>query len=155
LQELLPDSHLVRSAADFPGTVGNVSVTSLAELRALPDEARNRLVLKICGANNLAARSYGVLMGHGLSAETWASWIDERLQTGTPFLVQARQSTAVLRIGVKHTGINAPELFNCRVLLRPWTVGGQLVSVSGCAVPSNTTRVHGRVDMAMFAVNLN
>jgi hypothetical protein len=154
LEETLPASHLVRDASSFPGHADGVNVESMDALRALPEDVRDRLVLKVCGANTLAARSYGVLMGKGLSLETWQRWVDERLALAQPFIVQRRLDTGVARLPVRHTGHGCAELFQCRVLLRPWIVGDEIVSVSGCAVPSNTLRVHGRVDMAVLPIQL-
>lgn len=157
LKQVLPDSALIlpqREGASFPCTVGGKTIEDFLELRRLPGPSRDALVLKVCGANTLAARSYGVLMGHGLSQELWEKWIDERIEKQQPFIVQSRVETAVARVVVKNTKLNYPELFSCRVLLRPWLVSNELVSVHACAVPSNTLRVHGRVDMAILPVKL-
>ncbi|MDO8599668.1 MAG: hypothetical protein Q7S02_06195 [bacterium] len=152
LDAVLPDSYLVRSAASFPGRADGVAFHNLEALRGLTEDVRDRVVLKVCGANVLAARSYGVLMGKGLSDDTWRRWIDERLTLQQPFIVQRRLETGIARLPVQHTGRGCPELFSCRVLLRPWIVGDEIVSAHGCAVPSNTLRVHGRVDMAILPV---
>lgn len=154
LDALLPHSHLVRSASDFPCTIANMTIQSLKHLSDLHERDRDSLVLKLSGANALTSRSYGVLMGHGLSQETWRTWIAERMQARQPFIVQQRVETDVARIPVLDTRFRSGEVFNCRVLLRPWMVGGELVSVHTCAVPANTLRVHGRVDMAVAPVRL-
>lgn len=154
LDEVLPDSHLVISEDSFPFTVLGNHIEDFEGLRSLPPHARNGLVLKVSGANALTARSYGVLMGHGLSQQTWRQWIDERMRLRQPFIIQRRVETAVASIPVYHTGRRCGELFGCRVLLRPWMFNGELVSVHGCAVPANTLRVHGRVDMAVLPVLL-
>ncbi|MBI4433388.1 hypothetical protein HY632_01305 [Candidatus Uhrbacteria bacterium] len=154
LDEVLPDSHLIRvdDPDAFPCRVDGMIIRSRAELWKLPVEQRDQLVLKVCGANDLAARSYGVLMGQGLALRTWQAWIDERIERRQPFLVQRRLATGVARLPVQNTKRGCAEAFDCRILLRPWTVGGELVSAHGCAVPSNTLRVHGRVDMAVLPV---
>lgn len=149
LNRLLPDSHLVRSDTDFPFTVEGITIDSLSALCSLPPRVRDGLVMKLSGANTLTARSYGVIMGHGLSQETWGDWVLERMQRQQPFIVQRRLETGTIDLPVVNTGKNIGELFHCRVLLRPWSVGGKLVSVHACAVPSNTLRVHGRVDMCV------
>ncbi len=162
LKQVLPDSHLVdtadaeRLAGSFPCHVAGATIGSMERLRTLPADVRDRIVLKVVGANTLSARSYGVLMGHGLTDATWREWIDERIMHRQPFIVQRRIETGVARVPVLNTsrGQNAAELFNCRLLLRPWVVNGEVISVHGCAVPSNTLRVHGRVDMAIIPVNL-
>lgn len=152
LDAVLPDSHLVRSASDFPMTVSDIAIPNLDALRHLGEGERDRLVLKIVGANTMAARSYGVLMGHGLSEATWQAWIDERLQMHQPFIVQRRLDTGIMQIPVLNTNLGRPELFHARVLLRPWQIGGNLVSANAVAVPTNSLRVHGRVDMAVVPV---
>jgi len=152
LEEVLPASHLVCSASSFPGRADGVAIGSMTELLNLAEETRDRLVLKVCGANTLAARSYGVLMGKGLSRDTWQRWINERLSLAQPFIIQRRIDTGIAQLPVQNTARGCAELFSCRVLLRPWVVGGEIVSVSGCAVPSNTLRVHGRVDMAVLPI---
>ncbi|MBI4280979.1 hypothetical protein HY628_02165, partial [Candidatus Uhrbacteria bacterium] len=152
LEEVLPRSTLVEGPDSFPCAVAGQTIHSLDHLRRLSEERRNELVLKICGANPQSARSYGVLMGHGLSSETWQAWIDERVRQRQPFIVQERVETAVARLAVKNISRRCAELFDCRLLLRPWVVGEELVSVHGCAVPRHTLRVHGRVDMAVLPV---
>ena len=152
LDEILPDSHLVISAANFPFTIAGYAVESLDHLYGLPAAARDDLVLKVCGANTLTARSYGVFMGHGLSLAQWREWINERFALQQPFIVQRKLQTAVAHVPVKNLARNRPELFGCRLLIRPWTYDGRLISASCCAVPSITQKVHGRVDMAIVSV---
>ena len=154
LDDILPDSTLVVSRDSFPVVVAGHAIENLDALRRLPHEIRDSLVLKVCGANVLAARSLGVLMGHGLRDDVWQQWIDERIKHAQPFIVQSRFETAVAQLPVVHAKANRPEMFNCRLLIRPWQVGGKLVSVACVAVPSNTLRVHGMVDMAVVPVKL-
>lgn len=154
LDQLLPESHLVRGTRDFPFTVEGTAVESAGTLCGLPADVRDGLVMKLSGANTLTARSYGVIMGHGLAQNTWREWVEERLRLGQPFIVQRRLETGTIDLPVANTSQNVGELFRCRVLLRPWHMGGQLVSVHACAVPSSTLRVHGRVDMCVPPVLL-
>jgi hypothetical protein len=152
LKEILPDSHLVLSRNSFPCNVGGIEIRDLSVLHShLSENERDRLVLKVCGANTSSARSYGVLMGHGLPLETWQKWIGDRLREGQPFIIQERLPTKIARLPVMNTFHGTGELFSSRVILRPWTMNGKLVSMHGCAVPSNTLRVHGRVDMAVLS----
>jgi hypothetical protein len=152
LDQMLPDSHLVMGNTFSPCTVAGHRILSLEALKELPEEVRNSLVLKICGANVLASRSYGVLMGTGITRGTWVKWIEERFRLQQPFIVQRRLETGVAQLPVLNTKFERPELFGCRILFRPWMVGGMIVTGAGCAVPSNTLRVHGRVDMAVYPI---
>ncbi|MDE2079589.1 MAG: hypothetical protein KGI73_04365 [Patescibacteria group bacterium] len=150
LEQIIPDSHLVNGGGSFPCVAAERRIETLCDLRGLPADVRDRLVLKVTGANTLAARSYGVLMGRGLTQATWRGWIDERMRLAQPFIVQRRLETGLAQIPVFNTKLGQAELFGCRILIRPWVVGGELVTAHGCAVPSNTLRVHGRVDMAVL-----
>lgn len=155
LSKVLPHSYIVSDQSNpFPITVNGVEIDSLRGLKNLPQQSRDALVLKICGANNLAARSYGVLMGIGIEADLWEKWIGERISQNQPFVIQRRLNAGVARIPVMNTKTKHPELFSCRILARPWSFNEELVSVHGCAVPSYLYRVHGMVDMAVvpFAI---
>jgi len=152
LEQVLPDSHLILSAESFPCVVAGKEIESLRALRGLPQEMRDRLVLKICGANTLSARSYGVLMGYGISEADWRDWVDAKMAARQPFLVQQHIGTSIARVPVRHTGRKYSELFSCRILIRPWVVDGVIISASAIAVPANTFRVHGRVDMAVLPI---
>ncbi len=157
LDTVLPHSYIVngKGVASYPFAVKGYEIGSFRELRyGLSQEARDHMVLKICGANNLASRSYGVLMGKGITRDQWSDWIDERLRLDQPFIVQRRLDPGTARLPVMNVKTGFPELFSCRILARPWSVNGELVSVHGCAVPSHLWRVHGMVDMAVvpFAI---
>lgn len=152
LEEVLPKSHLVINLDDFPANMGDMVINDLAHLKSLAEKNRDGLVLKVAGANPKAARSYGVLMGSGLPQVQWIDWIHDRLAAREPFVIQKRFETSIERVAVMNTSLGRPEIFDCRVLIRPWWIGDQLVSASGCAVPSSTLRVHGRVDMAMIPI---
>jgi hypothetical protein len=150
LDKVLPHSYIVnRESNPFPVTINGVAINSIANLRELSQEGRDHLVLKICGANNMAARSYGVLMGVGIDSKDWKDWIDQRMALGQPFVIQRRLEAGIAKIPVRNTSTGLDELFSCRILARPWSFNGQLVSVHGCAVPSYLYRVHGMVDMAV------
>lgn len=157
LDAVLPHSYIVGGdgQAAYPFTVNGYEVGSFEELKhGLPQEARDHMVLKICGANNLAARSYGVLMGKGIKEGEWSSWISDRCFAKQPFIVQRRLDPGTVRLPVMNLKTGSPELFSCRVLARPWSVNGELVSVHGTAAPSHLWKVHGMVDMAVvpFAI---
>jgi hypothetical protein len=154
LDQIMPDSRLVRSEGDFPLTVAGITVGSLEELRGLPVGLRDQLVLKVAGANTMAARSYGVLMGRGLTELRWREWIDDRLAEGQPFIVQRKLQTSVWNMPVYHTGHGDAEVFLCRVLLRPFFINGVLTTCTATAVPSYTERVHGMTGMCLVSADL-
>ena len=156
LDAVLPQSYIVGGpmGATFPFAVNGHEVGSIHELADVPQGARDAMVLKVCGANSLAARSYGVLMGNGIKGSEWREWIEARLRAKQPFIVQRRLEAGVARIPVMNLKTSRAELFSCRILARPWSVNGKLTSIHGCAVPSYLYRVHGMVDMAVvpFAI---
>lgn len=153
LDQLLPDSHLVRyNEQNFPCTVGGVSIKSFAELRELSADKRAKLVLKVTGANDHAARSYGVFIGYARSHDDWKQWLDDRLNKQQPFILQEVFETSVETIAVLNTVTSTGEVFRCKVLLRPWVVNGELVSSHNCCTPHWTTKTHGMVDMAVQPV---
>ena len=156
LDAVLPDSHLVRGADDFPLTIGDMAIRTLASLRELDAGERNELVLKVCGANELSARSRGVLMDEDMPQQKWARWIDERIRASEPFIVQHRLSTAVVELPVRHLDARGNALnaiFKSRILVRPWSLGGEVVSAHAVAAPHTTRKVHGMVDMAVVPVD--
>lgn len=156
LDQVLPHSYIVGGSqqSPYPFTLNGYQINNLNDLQRAPKEFRDRAVLKVCGANNLAARSYGVLMGNGIDADDWKQWIDSRHTAGQPFIVQHRLEQGVARIPVMNTKTKYPELFSCRILTRPWSINDQLVSIHGCAVPSYLYKVHGMVDMAIVPFSL-
>jgi hypothetical protein len=151
LDQVLPHSFIVDGDgnASFPMKIGEFSIGSMEDLKNASQPMRDGMVLKICGANNLAARSYGVLMGVGIDQNEWIAWIDTRRAERQPFVVQRRLESGIARIPVMNVKTNLPELFTCRIMARPWSFNGEPVSIHGCAVPSYLYRVHGMVDMAV------
>lgn len=153
LTEVLPDSHLIVNNNSFPFVINldseTLTIRSIDELKNLQVKHRDQMVIKIIGANSLTARSYGVLMGTGISSDNWKIWIDERIVTSQPFIVQRCLPTGIINLPVFNTKRNCAEIVTTRILLRPWEFDGQIVSVPATAVPSNTRRVHGMVGMCM------
>ncbi len=157
LEEVLPDSHLVIPwdvKTSFPMKVEDLRIDSLEQLRRLAESERDKLVIKIAGANALSARSYGVFMGHGIKEKDWADWIDTRVKENQPFIVQQKLTTGIVEMPVRNTAQKRDEIFRCRVLVRPWVVNGEIISGIATAVPYTTERVHGMVDMAMSPISL-
>jgi len=153
IHSMIPQSHLVAfERNDFPFTVAGKRIRMLEDLINLDAEGRDKLVLKITGANRQSARSYGVFMGHARNEQDWRAWLLDRIKSNEPFIVQQRFETSIETIGVWNTQMKAAEVFRCRVLLRPWVVGGRLVSSHNCCTPSYTTKIHGMTDMAVQPV---
>ena len=162
LDAIMPESFFIDPAKQafdvsipVSGGNGNWSARSLTDLRSFTPAEIDNFVLKVCGANPLSARSYGVLMGHNLSQQAWNVWIDERVAAGETFIVQRRFRTSLQDMPIHHTKHKTAQMFRCRMLMRPWEINGKLVSAPICAVPHTTERVHGMVDMAMVATNLS
>jgi len=156
LDEVLPHSYIVGEdgSASFPMKIGDATIESLEDLKNAQQNVRDNIVLKICGANDLAARSHGVLMGIGIERDEWRTWISARRNQHQPFVVQRRLESGIARIPVMNARNGLAELFTCRILARPWSFNGETVSVHGCAVPSYLYRVHGMVDMAVVPFTL-
>lgn len=153
LSDVLPNSHLVIDKTSFPFVLNleneQVVVQTMEELYTLPEIVRDQMVMKIVGANSLTARSYGVLMGTGISNDVWSAWLHERQQDKQPFIVQRCLMTGVVNMPVFNTQRNCAEVFRSRHLLRPWEINGRIVSTSATAVPAYTRRVHGMIDMCL------
>ncbi len=154
LSQVLPESHLVEGRNSFPFTAASRNISDLTQLKNLPEERRNELVMKICGANSLAARSYGVLMGRGIKDSDWSNWVDQRIVAREPFIVQRMFQTGIASLPVWNTSRQRAEMFRCRILMRPWVFNGKIIAVHGCAVPRECFKVHGMVSMAVVPVNL-
>lgn len=152
LEEVLPDSVLIRGPQDFPATIAGTHVATFADFYALTETAREKIVVKVCGANADAARSYGVRFGDELPNDEWREWINQRVRNRQPFIAQTRLHTSIERMAVKNVKRNCGELFDCRILIRPWSLNGELIGADGCAVPRIFERMHGMVDMARFPV---
>ncbi len=153
LRRLIPESKLVLPDEPLPlFHIAGIHVESMDALKGLAAPERDQLVLKITGANDLAARSYGVFVAAAHNENDWRAWLDKRIARHEPFIIQRRFATSVERIAVLNIATRAPEVFRCRVLLRPWVVGNRLVSSHTCCTPEDSTKVHGRVDMAVQPV---
>ena len=157
LENIIPDSFYVEDYRDFSCTVGKVAINGISSLRSLNQAQRDELVLKVGGASLKSARSYGVLIGSGIKPDEWSSWIDERLASGEPFLIQQRFHTGVISMPVWNVALDRAELFSCKVLMRPWFYGPDctLASVHGVAVPSSVHKVHGMTSMAVVPVSID
>lgn len=149
LTMLIPGSQLVLPDAKLNFVVAGMQVTCYEDLLNAPDAVREQLVVKITGANELSARSYGVFMAHAHKLADWQQWLKDRRDRREPFIVQERFVASIEDIAVYNTTTDTAEPFRCRVLLRPWVVGDQLVTTHTACTPHWTTKVHGMVDMAV------
>jgi hypothetical protein len=153
LDEILPQSHLILEGFEsFPFTIEGVQINSLDELINLSDEVRDLLVLKVTGANDQAARSIGVLIGHSLESDLWQTYIHERLEEGNPFIVQTKVDTAIEPLPVYNTQLGRGEVFKARFLFRPWRVFGKPLSAHCTAVPARFFKTHGMTEMSISPV---
>ncbi len=155
LTMLIPSSHLVVPNTQINITIAGTQLTSYHDLINAPDALRDRLVLKITGANDLAARSYGVFMGHAQKREAWIEWLSDRARKHEPFIVQERFQASEECIAVYNTASKAAEPFPCKVLVRPWVVADRYVTSHTACTPHYTTKVHGMVDMAVQPIELS
>jgi hypothetical protein len=149
LLQILPDSHLILDQSSFPLRVSGIEIESYQELYTLSQEARNRLVLKITGANPFSARSYGVFMGHNMPLEAWQKWLSTERE-GFPFIVQESLDTKVVQVPVHDIKLGYAKTMSSRILVRPWALGNELVTAQVTAVPSYTRRAHGMVSMSLM-----
>ena len=149
LRMLIPPSAFIAPNEPIDVGIAQIGLTSFQDLLDLSENERKRLVLKITGANDLAARSLGVFMGHAHKQSDWQAWLNERRSKNEAFIVQQRFETSVEHLAVYNTSTRQAEPFACRVLLRPWVVGDKLVTSHTACTPHWTTKVHGMVDMAV------
>ncbi len=149
LDMLIPNTRLVVPGTTINATLAGKRIATWSDLVNLGEEHRHQLVLKITGANDKAARSYGVFMGQAQNQAAWKEWLEARRAAGEAFIVQERFETSLERIAVYNTAKRQAEPFACRVLLRPWVVGGRLVTSHSACTPHYTTIVHGMLPMAV------
>jgi len=159
LDQLLPDSRLVRCPADpnstdFPCRVAGFEFGGLEALRNLPVKDHSQLVLKLTGDNPSTSRSWGVLMGRDITTDKWTEWIDERVAANQPFIIQQNVDTAILHMPVLNTWLESGEMFRCRALLRPFMYNGATLTAPAFLIPANSYRAHGRTDMALGPIDL-
>lgn len=152
LRSTIPYAEVASSDQDFPRNIlteeGFVELSSMNDLESLPKGSRRQLVLKTTGAHQNAARSFGVLMGTSYkgSAVKWAEQVRPMFKLGAPVLLQSYIRPALTNVpawNVLSGNVQAEPEFEGRILLRPWVVGGALLSCTAFVVPNTMTKIHG------------
>jgi hypothetical protein len=161
LCEVIPRSSLIVNGKFMrPYTLTDgTEVSEVDELFRLPETQRNAMILKVCGANRRSTRSLGVVMGRGNSRKRWTSLIQELLSLGEPVLLQEFFDPAPMQFPVASVLLGptprAEPDFTARFLLRPWSIGGQLISCTAFGVPQETRRLHGSTQGCEVPVDLD
>lgn len=150
LSQLVPYTRLVTQDGGFPSAIRDrgelVNVGSFDALKAIPTRHRKQVVVKTAGAHNRAARSHGVMIGTSATGTRWSEALDQMVRIGAPLIVQEYRSPRRVDVPVWSVLEGRPKLedpFNGKLLIRPWAIGGQLVSATGFLTTPNTTKLHG------------
>jgi hypothetical protein len=150
ISRLVPYTRLVTQEGGFPSAIrdrgGLVTIDSFSALKEIPTRQRKQVVVKMAGAHNRAARSHGVVIGTSATGTRWAEALDQMAKVGAPLAVQEYHSPRRVDIPVWSVLGARPELenpFTGKLLIRPWMIGGRLVSATGFLTVPNTTKLHG------------
>jgi hypothetical protein len=150
LSQLVPYTRLVTSNSGFPSAIrdrGNlVRIDNFDALQAIPTRLRKQVVVKATGAHDRAARSFGVAIGTSSSGTRWAETLSQMLKLDAPLAVQEYRPPRRVDIPVWSVLSGRPVLenpFNGKLLIRPWAIGGELVSATGFLTVPDTTKLHG------------
>jgi len=109
-----------------------------------------RAVMKIIGANDKAARSYGVTIFKGLSATKRVEWMLEHLST--PLIRQECFDYDRVPLSALDTRTGTPFAFQKgRLMVRPWRTGNQLTA--GLSMVGEEYKVHGGVGTATVSTD--
>lgn len=146
LESVLPQTVLVQNGTfSAPFTVGDIVIDNIEQLGSVTKTTRRKLLVKVTGANRQAARSYGVRIGSAFSSGAefqrhLAMLQDEEV----PFLVQSYVKGREYRLPAYSvlSGSGATEEFRCRVIVRPWSIGGMNVGLA-TASPVTSSMIHG------------
>lgn len=160
LSQLAPYTRLVTQDDGFPSAIrdngGLVRIDSFDALKGIPTRRRKQLVVKTAGAHNRAARSHGVVIGTSATGTRWAEALDQMAKVGAPLAVQEYRSPRRVDIPVWSVLGARPTLenpFTGKLLIRPWAIGGQLVSATAFLTVPNTTKLHGTTTGAEIPLN--
>jgi hypothetical protein len=150
LSQLIPYTRLIRKDDGFPSAIRDgdkfVRVEDIAALRGLPNRLRKQVVVKTTGAHDRAARSYGVLMGTSASGTRWGEALNHMFAATTQLAVQEYRPPQRVDVPVWSVLSGKPELenpFTGKMLIRPWAIGGRLVSATAFLTVPDTTKLHG------------
>lgn len=120
---------------------------SFAALCAQQTKAIHGLVAKTAGAHSQAARSHGVVIGRSCSVRKWEVELRKLAQCGAPVVLQRYAKPAALELpmtSVLDDKTTYEPAFKNRTLVRPWYIGGELVSATAF-VQEPSTKLHGKV----------
>lgn len=150
LSQLIPYTRLVAEDSGFPSAIRDqdelVRIDSYDALKGLPTRRRKQLVAKTTGAHNRAARSYGVVMGTSVTGTRWAEALDHMLKLDAPLAIQEYRAPRRVDIPVWSVLSGRTEFedpFSGKLLIRPWAIGGQLVSATAFLTTPDTSKLHG------------
>lgn len=150
LSQLVPFTRLVRENGGFPSAIRDgdklVRLDDMAALRGLPNRLRKQVVVKMAGAHDKAARSYGVLMGTSASGTRWGEALNRMFAASSQLVVQQYRPPQRVNMPVWSVLNGRPELenpFTGKMLIRPWAIGGRLVSATALFTVPDTTKLHG------------
>ena len=156
LGEALPPSTILHPRSDnsFPAQLhqmrweGNPDVYETFEaLCSQQTKTIHGLVAKTAGAHNQAARSHGVVIGRSCSVRKWATELNNLAKYGAPIVLQRYAKPAALElpmVSVLDGGTIYEPAFKNRILVRPWYIGGQLVTATAF-VQEPSSKLHGKV----------
>jgi hypothetical protein len=160
LSRLIPYTRLVTQDGGFPSAIRDqdelVRIDSFDALKGIPTRQRKQVVVKMAGAHNRAARSHGVVIGTSATGTRWAEALGQMAKVGAPLAVQEYRSPKRVDVPVWSVLGGRPELenpFTGKLLIRPWMIGGQLVSATGFLTVPNTAKLHGTTTGAEIPLN--
>jgi hypothetical protein len=160
LSQLIPYTRLVTASGGYPSAIRDknelVRIDSFDALKGIPTRQRKQVVLKMAGAHNRAARSHGVVIGTSATGTRWAEALDQMVKLGAPLIVQEYRSPRRVDVPIWSVLNGQPELenpFTGKMLIRPWMIGGQLVSATAFLSVPNTAKLHGTTTGAEVPLN--
>jgi hypothetical protein len=158
LSRMVPQTVLVQDGQfSAPFIVDGHCINELDELGNSTKSVRRQLVVKVTGANDRAARSYGVGIGTSFqSGAAFRDFLGQLLRNRTPFLVQAYTKGQDYSLPTYSVLENAGrvEHFGCRMLMRPWSIAGVNVGLV-TASPQSASLIHGTTASAFVPIQFS
>ncbi len=150
LSQLIPYTRLVREDGGFPSAIRSqgelVRLDDMDALRGLPQRFRKQVVVKMTGAHDKAARSYGVMIGTSASGTRWGEGLTRMFGVAKQLAVQEYRPPLRVNVPIWSMLSGEPVLenpFTGKLLVRPWVIGGRLVSATAFLTVPDTTKLHG------------